>query len=277
MTLNNRPVFVIEDFTALGQISMVAALTILQALDIETAAVPTEILSTHTEGYGKPAILATSEWLPRCFKHWEQVKDLSFYGGLIGYIGNEKLIDLLAQFLLEQKNNINGPVIVDPAMADAGSLYPGLSPNYPQQIFKLCQQANIITPNWTELCLLTGQEPSLRANQGNFLKLCKILRQKQIKAKLIVTGIQENNQELVYIDDGQQIAKISNKHIEGHYYGAGDSFTALLLAYLCQEYDLREAVQLANSKIQIAIEETQGLDINQRRYGLKLGKLIKSL
>lgn len=277
MTLNNQPVFVIEDFTALGQISLVAALTILQAFDLETAAVPTEILSTHTEGYGKPVIMPTQQWVPNCLNHWHSIKDLRFNGGLIGYIGDAELIRVLVDFLQEQKTKINGPIIVDPAMADDGKLYPGLIESYPEVITKLCQQATIITPNWTELCLLAEQDPTLTANQDNFARLCSILRHKEIKAQVVVTGVHQADHELIFMHDGQEDSQLEKEHLNGHYYGAGDVFTALLLAYLSQSQSLTEAVKSANDKIQIAIQETQPLNLADRRYGLKLGKLLRSI
>lgn len=52
-----------EDFSALGRISMVSALSIFTALNLPTAALPTVMLSTQSEGFQTPKALATTDWL----------------------------------------------------------------------------------------------------------------------------------------------------------------------------------------------------------------------
>ena len=48
------------------------------------------------------------------------------------------------------------PILVDPAMADNGSLYPAFDESFPTEMAKVCAKADIILPNITEACLLTG-------------------------------------------------------------------------------------------------------------------------
>ena len=71
---------VIEDFSALGQISMVAALTILQSMDYTTASLPTTLLSTQTECFGDPQRLSTNQWIKSSVDHWQLIPDLDFKG-----------------------------------------------------------------------------------------------------------------------------------------------------------------------------------------------------
>jgi hypothetical protein len=47
---------------------------------------------------------------------------------------------------------------VDPAMADNGSLYTGFDDSFVQEMASLCGDADIIVPNLTEACLMTGTE-----------------------------------------------------------------------------------------------------------------------
>lgn len=46
-------------FSAVGRLSATAALAILSAFGSQTATLPTEILSTQTEGFGRPTTLTT--------------------------------------------------------------------------------------------------------------------------------------------------------------------------------------------------------------------------
>ncbi len=41
-------------------------------------------------------------------------------------------------------------------MADGGKLYAALGPDFPQAMARVCAQADILVPNLTEACLLTG-------------------------------------------------------------------------------------------------------------------------
>ena len=50
----------------------------------------------------------------------------------------------------------NNLILVDPAMADNGSLYPAFDESFPAEMAKVCAKADIILPNITEACLLTG-------------------------------------------------------------------------------------------------------------------------
>ena len=52
---------------------------------------------------------------------------------------------------------VNGKVIVDPVMADHGKLYPGFDETCAAGMRRLCRRADVILPNLTEACLLTGK------------------------------------------------------------------------------------------------------------------------
>ncbi len=99
----NESALVIEDFSALGQISMVSALTVLQAMNHTTAALPTAILSTQTEGFGTPKKLSTNQWIKQTIKHWQLVPDLDFSGALVGYIGDTEIISMVEQLFTMMK------------------------------------------------------------------------------------------------------------------------------------------------------------------------------
>jgi len=76
-------ILVAEDLSAVGGISLSAALPVLTAMQYDVAALPTSLLSTHTSGYGRPAVVDLSSWLPAEFKHWTQAQ-LKFDQALIG-------------------------------------------------------------------------------------------------------------------------------------------------------------------------------------------------
>ncbi|WP_251547084.1 PfkB family carbohydrate kinase [Limosilactobacillus caecicola] len=274
--ISGQEVLVIEDFSALGQISTVAAVTILQALDYTTAMLPTALLSTQTEGFGTPERLATNDWLQKTIRHWQRVQGLNFKGILVGYLGQDELVASINRLL--KMTETTGPIFVDPVMGDEGKLYPGLSSDYVGEIRQLCQQATLITPNWTELCLLAGEEPSLPATQEKAQQLLRRLIEFEIKSQVIITGVKIGRQVgCVVPQRGDQFQFIGNPAVAGHFFGTGDTFAALLLGLLMSGNSTEAAVKKATQLIYTAIQSTAQEPITDRKYGLKLGHLIQQL
>lgn len=273
----NESTLIIEDFSALGQISLVSALTVLQAMNYTTAALPTAILSTQTEGFGTPKKLTTDQWMQQAINHWQLVPDLDFNGALIGYLGNTRLIPLIETLLTKKLGN--RPVIVDPVMGDEGKLYPGLDQEYVKQIRHLCTHANIITPNWTELCLLTGKSTTLVATPDNAKKILNDLQRIGIEADVIITGVEvQKRAGCVFQSREEGFEFVGQPKVAGHFYGTGDVFAALLLGYLLKDQSLSNAVKRATALVYQAILETAAdQEVANRKYGLKLGKLIQSI
>lgn len=266
---------VVEDFSALGQISILAALNVLQAFDIETAALPTTILSTQTEGFGQPARLETKNWLKKASEHWKSLTNVYLKGAIVGYLGSADLIKPISQLLM----NVKSPILIDPVMADRGALYPGLASDYPLQMRHFCQLADVITPNWTELCLLTGHSKPLKADLSTFKQLLRKLQDQGIRARVVATGVHIEQAENALVYDGHYVKAVTTKRYPGHFYGAGDTFAALLLGNILTNPngldDLYRDVVDSCQQLSIAIQETSTYPDTDRRYGLKLRNLLQ--
>ena len=138
----SKPVLLIEDFSALGQISMIGALSVLQAMGITTAALPATVLSSQTEGFGQPAVLDTEQWIDNALRHWQD-QAIKPAGILIGYLGQRTLADRLGKWI-QQNDQDSFFKMIDPVMGDQGKLYPGFDQDYVQSIRKLCHHADLI-------------------------------------------------------------------------------------------------------------------------------------
>ena len=64
-----KRILTIQDISCAGQCSMTVALPILSACGHETCILPTAVLSTHTGGFGRPAVMHMDEILPEVVKH----------------------------------------------------------------------------------------------------------------------------------------------------------------------------------------------------------------
>ena len=114
-----KKIATIQDISCIGKCSLTVALPILSAMGIETAVIPTAVLSTHTAFDGFTFRDLTSD-IGGILDHWKK-EGFSFDAVYSGYLGSREQIDLVRRTWKE----FSGPEtlhIVDPAMADNGSL-----------------------------------------------------------------------------------------------------------------------------------------------------------
>lgn len=268
----SKPVLLIEDFSALGQISMIGALSVLQAMGITTAALPATVLSSQTEGFGQPAVLDTEQWIDNALRHWQD-QAIKPAGILIGYLGQRTLADRLGKWI-HQNDQDSFFKMIDPVMGDQGKLYPGFDQDYVQSIRKLCHHADLITPNWTELCLLTNQ-PICMPTAEAIKQGIACLRSQQITADVIVTGVRVNNQVGCCFLQDHELRFYGNSIQPGHFYGTGDVFAALLYGRLLQHWPLDAAISNSIKAMEQAIQQTAPLADSERRFGLRLDHLMQ--
>lgn len=151
-----KRILTIQDISCVGQCSLTVALPVLSACGVETAILPSSVLSTHTTGFYGYTFRDLSEDMPAIKDHWVK-ENISFSAVYTGYMGNAKQIDCVLD-IFDSTLEEGGLKIVDPAMADHGRLYPGFDREFVQAMKGLCAQADWLLPNLTEACLLTGTE-----------------------------------------------------------------------------------------------------------------------
>lgn len=264
-----------EDFSAVGQISMVAALNIFSAFGITTVAMPTTILSTQTEAFGTPVASSTLQWSQAAAAHWQAVPDITIDSALVGYVGNVATVHQVQTELMRLRPKL---VVIDPVMGDQDQLYPDFDTTYVEAIQELVQVATVITPNWTELQLLTNQPLGQKPTISNVALLINQLKHQHKGAYVVVTGINfDDDVAIAYQDDNDQIQYIKQTKFPGHFYGAGDVFSALLCGYLQREMSFAKAVQAAASGVHLAIATTATLPVDNRKFGLQLAPVLAKI
>ena len=154
--MNYKRILTVQDISCVGQCSLTVALPILSACGIETAVLPSAVLSTHTGGFQGFTFRDLTDDMPRIAEHWKR-ENISFDAVYTGYLGSDSQISIVEDIAASLMNP-GCPLIVDPAMADNGKLYTGFDERYVQSMKKLVYSADIILPNITEACLLTGTE-----------------------------------------------------------------------------------------------------------------------
>ena len=149
-----KKILTIQDISCVGQCSLTVALPIISACGIETCVLPSAVLSTHTAGFSGYTFRDLTEDMPAITDHWIK-EGICFEAIYTGYLGSTKQIDYVAN-IFDRTAAENCLKIVDPAMADNGSMYPAFDASFVEAMKGLCGKADYILPNITEACFLTG-------------------------------------------------------------------------------------------------------------------------
>lgn len=153
--MSYQRILTVQDISCFGQCSGTVALPIISACGMECSIIPSAVLSTHTAGFNGYTCMDLTEEIPKIMEHWEK-ENIKFDCIYTGYLGSTKQIEYVAE-LFAAVLKVGGYKVVDPAMADNGKLYPAFDEEYVEYMKELCRRADVILPNITEACFLTGK------------------------------------------------------------------------------------------------------------------------
>ena len=213
-----KKIAVINDLSGFGKCSLTAAISAVAAMGVQPCPLPTAVLSAQT-GYSSYYCDDYTDRMGNITEEWRKM-DVHFDGIYTGFLSGEhqirKVLDFIDIFYEDDTF-----LLVDPVMGDNGSRYPVFTSRMEAEMKALTERADIITPNLTELCLLTGRD----------CRLTKEVREKdQITAaaeemarelmtgktkETVVTGIR-------YVDEATGREMMGNLAVTGE----GTSFSA---------------------------------------------------
>lgn len=150
-----KKIALINDITGFGRCSVAVMAPVISAMKIQAVAVPTAILSTHTQ-FPKYFF---DDYTPKMRDYIQTYKDLdmSFDAIATGFLGSEEQVDIVIDFIKTFKKE-GVFTLVDPVMGDYGKLYTTYTPSLCEKMRALVHYADLLTPNLTELCSLTGTD-----------------------------------------------------------------------------------------------------------------------
>jgi len=235
-----KRILTIQDVSCVGQCSMTVALPILSACGHETCILPTAMLSTHTGGFGKPAVVHFDGVLDEMWKHWQE-NDITFDAILVGYLGSIAAVETAGR-ILDALLAPSGFCIVDPAMADHGKRYSGLSEDYAAAMERLCRRADVMLPNITEAAMM-ARMPYREAPDESYIRE---LLKRMDHPHVVLTGVSyEEGTTGVLVKNGDSVFHYTHPKIGKSYHGTGDIFAACFTGALMQEKPLQTAVKIA--------------------------------
>ncbi len=265
----------IHDISCFGKCSLTVALPIISAAGVETAVIPTAVLSTHTGGFKDYTFRDLSEDIVPIARHWKS-ENITVDAVYSGYLCSKYQIYLVmeAAHLISRKDT---KFICDPVMGDNGKLYSGFEKDYPEYMLKLCAAADIITPNITEAALMLGidfKEPPYTEDYINILLEGLYLK---TRSNIVLTGVCFDERKIgAAVYDGESKAYVFADRLDAAYHGTGDIFASTLTAALLNDRSLKAAAQIAANFTYACIKKTMESN-SDMRYGVNFESQIPNL
>ena len=234
------------------------ALPLISHLGIQCCPLPTAIFSNHT-GFESFYVKDFTDSMSSYMAEWKKL-DLEFEGILTGFLGSVYQIELVEQFLTEFTTQ-RTTVIVDPVMGDYGKLYATYTEELCQGIGRLVQYADILTPNVTEACILTGTPYQEHFSEAELLELAKKLYDHGPE-KVVITGVSRGSflenycYERDYGPSVQRILRIAPQRS-----GTGDVFASIVAAGAVRGVPFAKSVRTAAGFIRACLKRSSELEI----------------
>ena len=249
---------------------MTVALPVISACGQECCILPSAVLSTHTGGFGKPEVVHLTDAVDGFRKHWKDA-GITFDAIYVGYLGSLEAVREV-RAIMEELLVPGGKIIVDPAMADHGKRYSGLSEAYAEAMMDLCLQADVMMPNITEAAMMAGMTYEENLTEEYVQELLRKLGGKNV----VLTGVGFTPDETgAAIRDKNGVRFFHHKKLSRSYHGTGDLFAACFTGAWMGGKTMDQAVKIAGDFVGKCIANT--IEDSAHWYGTKFETAIPYL
>ena len=263
-------ILTVQDISCVGQCSLTVALPILSAAGHETAILPSAVLSTHTAGFTGYTVRDLTEDIPGIVAHWQK-ENIHFDAIYTGYLGSTEQIEDVKKMLtvLAGEHFVS---FVDPAMADNGKLYPAFDQAFVDRMKTLAFSADVILPNITEACMLTGMEYREQYDEAYIDELLSRLTAAGAKT-VILTGVSYRPETtgVVVLENGKK-AYYEHRRISKGSHGTGDVYASAFVGAFLRGKSAYESAVIAADYTVRCIENT--IDDPTHWYGVKFEPVL---
>ena len=256
--MNYKRILTIQDISCVGQCSLTVALPILSACGLETAILPSAVLSTHTGGFTGFTFRDLTDDMPGICDHWVK-QGIKFSAIYTGYLGSTRQIGIVADIM--DATGADGCIkVVDPAMADHGQLYYGFDQAFVEAMKGLCAKADYVVPNITEAAFLTGMEYKKTYDRAYIDAILEGLQAIGCK-NVILTGIsyQEGSTGIVVFEKGCY-SYYEHELLPNSCHGTGDIYASAFVGALVRGKSAYDAAGIAGQYTLECIRTTAKLD-----------------
>lgn len=272
-----KKIAIINDISGYGRCSTSVILPIVSYLGIQGCALPTAIFSNHT---GFPSFFCKdfTQYMTAYMAEWKKL-DLQFDGILTGFLGSEKQIAIVEDFIRQFRNE-HTKVIIDPVMGDNGKIYSTYTDKLCQKMRRLVAYADIVTPNLTEACILTNTPYKTYGwTHAELNQMVQKLHDMGAK-QLVITGILMGKDSVgnAVSEEGKMTIFQRQRVVEETRSGTGDVFAGIIGADAINGVDFATSVKRASRFVRLSLIETlksgetarnTGIDFEMTLYKLK--------
>lgn len=243
----------INDIAGFGRCSTTVSLPVISVMKVQVCPVPTSVLSNHL-GFPLCHFDDYTSHMRDYIKIWKEL-GLTFDGLYCGFLGNEEQIDIVREFV----EMFRPPLfLLDPVMGDHGRAYSSITETHVQKMKKLLPLADIITPNITEACLLTGTpwkdgEWTMQELSGLCERLASLCLKDSVGASIVITGIRQGDSLVNFLWDDGVYTTVATPIAGASRPGTGDIFASILAADAVRGETLLSSVQKAANFVGLCI------------------------
>lgn len=271
-----KRVAAIHDLCGVGKAALTNILPVLSTLGVEVCPIPTMILTTHTGGFN-PRVVKLDNYISKAIEHYKEI-NIDFEGIFVGYLGSNNNIEETLH-LLESINKDNSLIVVDPIFADHGKYYSNFDKNYSDNLKKLIRYSHIITPNFTEACILADETIADEVSEEKLIMISRKLYNLGSE-NIVITSVPllDKNQIGTAIYDGKNdfLQLIVCDRLKKSYPGTGDIFTSVLIGMLLNKKSISHSVKKSCEFVEKCIIESSVYDYPTNE-GILLEAVLKHL
>lgn len=281
-----KKIAVINDLSGFGRCSLTAAIPTISVMGVQPCPLPTAVLSAQT-GFTSYYCDDYTEKMEHFRQEWEKM-GVRFDGIYTGFVASETQIRRIFRFL-DTFYGESTFLLVDPVMGDEGRVYKLFTPELLRRMKELALRADVVTPNLTELCLLTGAdygELGRMKGEKEITEAAGELAEKLMESgpdTVVVTGIRFEDAQsgermignLAVDQSGRRLSAFP--YIGGSFSGTGDLFASIIAGGIARGDDIFRTMDLAGEFVERAMKDSaaEGVERNQgTNFEKYLGMLL---
>lgn len=283
-----KRVAAIHDLSGFGRCALTVVIPALSAMGIQTIPLPTALLSTHTGGYDNIYFEDLTHAMKPIYSHWESL-GVKFDAIYSGFLGSEAQIEMIED-MISKFGSKDCLTLVDPVFGDDGQFYSGCTASLADGMARLCSHADIITPNLTEACFLTGNSytDTSKLSSAQALEFTNMLLN-QLSAlgakRVVITGIPVSGESPLICTAGLDRSGtaidpspvyITLPRIGAGYPGTGELFASVMLGKLLNMSDFSSALSAASAFTRDVIDFSHKFS-TPAREGVSLEPCLRAL
>ncbi len=260
-----KSIIILQDLSCFTKASINISLPILEAMGADSAVLPLTLLSTQSDGFDELYVKDLSDECVEVVSQFEK-NGFVFDGFLSGYLSAERQYEVANKAMKLLKSD--AVRIIDPVLGDDGALYPGFTMNHVRLMRRYIENASVITPNWTEACMLTE-----KSDIDGILDAFSAMT----PASVVITSVRHEKGKISTVVSGNGETKIfTQRDLGASVPGSGDLFASVLAGKLLSGDDLFSAAFHASEVTSLAIRKT--LESGRtRRFGIDIAAALREV